>query len=334
MRPPKWKVSCTAFGATTISGPPKIAGEKSGVDRVVADDPAAADDAADRIVEPGAAAPDLDLLLAREPEAPVDETVLDDDEQVLERVVDERGAREVERHPDDLRVVAIDVHGADDARLAIVLRPHLDLVGRDGAPGEVERAASRVMAKSYAAEPDRRERMRDVAHLVALAEPDDGREVVLDDAEVIAVVRDVRREEERVPPAEDALLAEVGRAPIDFVHELVGFHDLGRLGESLADLGEEGDVAVRDGLVVPEAGVGELLGASRGGPLDEGTRARVVPLLGARRARRERDNPTTRGERRDEQAMHSRKVAGTRMPDKHARDDHARHTRAPSVRAR
>jgi hypothetical protein len=59
--------------------------------------------------------------------------------------------------------------------------------------------------------------------------------------------------------AEDALLAQVGRAPIDFVHELVGLHDLGRLGESLADLGEEGDVAVRDGLVVPEARIGELL---------------------------------------------------------------------------
>jgi hypothetical protein len=28
--------------------------------------------------------------------------------------------------------------------------------------------------------------MRDVAHLVALAEPDDGGEVVLDDAEVVA----------------------------------------------------------------------------------------------------------------------------------------------------
>ena len=106
--------------------------------------------------------------------------------------------------------------------------------------------------------------MRHVAHLVALAEPDDGGEVVLDDAEVVAVVRDVRGEQQRVAPADDALLAQVGRVPIDFVHQLVGLHDLGRLGESLADLREEGDVAVRDGLVVPEAGVGELL--RRGAP--------------------------------------------------------------------
>ena len=37
-------------------------------------------------------------------------------------------------------------------------------------------------------EPGGRERMRDVAHLVAVAEPDDGGKVVLDDAEVVAVV--------------------------------------------------------------------------------------------------------------------------------------------------
>ena len=116
--------------------------------------------------------------------------------------------------------------------------------------------------------------MRHVAHLVAVAEADDRREVVLDDAEVIAVVRDVGRQQQRVPSAEDALLAQVGRAPIDFVHQLVGLHDLRRLGESLADLGEEGDVAVRDGLVVPEAGVGELLRAARRRALDERARAR------------------------------------------------------------
>jgi hypothetical protein len=46
--------------------------------------------------------------------------------------------------------------------------------------------------------------------------------------------------------------------------------------------------------------------------------------LGARRARCERDNPTARGERRDEQAMHSRKVAGVCMPDKRARVIQAR----------
>ena len=92
--------------------------------------------------------------------------------------------------------------------------------------------------------------------------------------------------------------------PVDFVHELVGLHDLGRLGESFADLGEEGDVAVRDGLVVLEPGVGELLGAARGGALDERARARVVPLLGARRAGASANNQHCTRRRRGEQAMH------------------------------
>jgi hypothetical protein len=246
------------------------------------------------------------------------ETVLDDDEQILDRLIDERGAREVERHANDLGVVAIDVHRADDARLAVLLRADLDLVEDDRASGEDER--QRVAdGEVVVFEARRGEGVRDVAHLVAFTETDDRGKVVLDDAEVVAVVRDVGREEQRVPAADDALLAEVGRPPIDFVHELVGLHDLGRLGEPFADLSEEGDVAVRDGLVVPEPGVGELLRAARRRPLDELARARVVPLLGPDRARRERHHRTARGERRDEHTMHPRKVAGASTPDKRAR---------------
>ena len=114
--------------------------------------------------------------------------------------------------------------------------------------------------------------------------------VVLDDPEVIAVVVDVGRQQQRVAPADDALLAEVGRAPIDFQRELVGLDDLRRLGKSFAELREEGQVAVRGRLVVDEAGVGQLRGAARGRALDEGTSSRVVPRLCRRRARRERDN--------------------------------------------
>ena len=147
--------------------------------------------------------------------------------------------------------------------------------------------------------------MRNVAHFVAVAEPDDGGKVVLDDAEVIAVVVDVGGQEERVAATHDPLLAQVGRAPIDFQPQLVRLHDLWRLGESFSKLCEEGYVAVRDGLVVLEAGVGELLGAPRGGALDERARARVVPILGARRSRCERHQPQTAGGGcRGEQAMH------------------------------
>ena len=76
--------------------------------------------------------------------------------------------------------------------------------------------------------------MRHVAHLVAVTEPDDRREVVLDDAEVVAMVVDVGGQQERVAPADDALLAAVRRAPIDFDHQLVGLDDGRRVGEALA----------------------------------------------------------------------------------------------------
>ena len=160
--------------------------------------------------------------------------------------------------------------------------------------------------------------MRRVLHLVAIPEPDERRKVVLDDAEVVAVVRDVRREQQRVTSTEDALLAQVGREPIDFVHQLVRLHDLGRLGEPLADLGEEGDVSVRDGLVVLEAGVGQLLGAPRSRALDESTGARIVPRLGARDLGRDGHHPQTAGGTgRSEQAMHPMNFASVTTLDKH-----------------
>ena len=81
--------------------------------------------------------------------------------------------------------------------------------------------------------------MRHIAHLVAIAQSDDVLEVVLDDAEVVAVIADVGRQQQRVAPADDPLLALVGRAPIDFERELVGLEDARRLGEPLTQLAEE-----------------------------------------------------------------------------------------------
>ena len=86
--------------------------------------------------------------------------------------------------------------------------------------------------------------------------------VVLDDAEVVAVVRDVRRQQQRVATADDALLAQVGRVPVDFQLQLVGLDDLGRRAKPFAKLREESHVPVRGGLVVGEPRVGELLGAA------------------------------------------------------------------------
>src|SRR5262249_18524796 len=102
--------------------------------------------------------------------------------------------------------------------------------------------------------------------------PDGAREIVLDDAEVVAVVADVRRQEERVSSPLDDLSAERGRAPIHIERELVGLHDLRWLGEALADLREEGEVSAGSRVVIAQAGIGELLRATDGCPLDEGAR--------------------------------------------------------------
>src|SRR3954468_20448889 len=128
--------------------------------------------------------------------------------------------------------------------------------------------------------------MRNVAHLVALSDPDDVPEVVLDDAEVIAVVVDVGGKEQGVATTHNALLAQIGRAPVNFQTQLVRLHDLRWLGKSLSKLCQERYVAVRRSLVIDERGVGQLTGPALGGALDERGRARVVPdLLRANPAR-------------------------------------------------
>jgi hypothetical protein len=121
--------------------------------------------------------------------------------------------------------------------------------------------------------------MRDIAHLVALTQPDDALEVVLDDAEVVAVIVDVGRQEQRIPPAHDALLAQVGSVPVDFQPQLVRLHDLWRLGKPCAELREKSQIAVRCRLVIDESRVGELAGAPFRRTLHQRTRARIIPWL-------------------------------------------------------
>jgi hypothetical protein len=162
--------------------------------------------------------------------------------------------------------------------------------------------------------------MRHVAHLVAVAQPDDRRKVVLDDAEVIAVVVDVGGQQQRVAPPHDPLLAEIRRQPVDLVHQLVGLHHLGRLGQAFADLREKGHVAVRGRAEVAEPGVGELPGTQARRALDQRAGAGVVPALRAGPSGAEgRQQEHARGACRGEQAIHSRKVAAGLTVDKHAR---------------
>src|SRR5438045_2066893 len=111
--------------------------------------------------------------------------------------------------------------------------------------------------------------MRNVLNFITLTDPDDVSEVVLDDAEVIAVVIDVGWEKQGVASPHDALLAQIGRAPVDFQTQLVRLYDFGRLGKSLSKLCEERHITVRRSLVVDERGVGELRRPPLGRVLDE-----------------------------------------------------------------
>src|ERR1700716_4514721 len=109
--------------------------------------------------------------------------------------------------------------------------------------------------------------MRDVLNFVPLTDSDDVSEVVLDDAEVVAVVVDVGGKEQRVAATHDPLLAQVGRTPIDFQPQLVRLDDLWRLGESFSKLCEEGYVTVCSRLVVDESSIGQRICPALGGAL-------------------------------------------------------------------
>ncbi|OYV64864.1 MAG: hypothetical protein B7Z72_12765, partial [Gemmatimonadetes bacterium 21-71-4] len=135
--------------------------------------------------------------MAREPVPGADEPVLEDDGDVFEVGIDERGAGEAERHAHHLPRPAIQVHGADDARLGGVLGADLHLVDVEGLArdGDAQRIGDGVVVEPWAV---LGQRVRGVAHLVAFPDADDVGEVVLDDPEVIAVVVDVGGQEQRV----------------------------------------------------------------------------------------------------------------------------------------
>ena len=154
--------------------------------------------------------------------------------------------------------------------------------------------------------------MRDVAHLIAVAEADDLGEVVLDDAEVIAVIGDVGRQEERIPSSDDALLAELGRPPVDFQRQLVRLDDLRRLGEALTELGEKGDVPVCEGAPVMQRRVGELLRAALGGTEHERHASRIVPLGLRPDGRDERPQRDSTRRHRREKAEHDERISPVR----------------------
>src|SRR5687768_9261211 len=120
--------------------------------------------------------------------------------------------------------------------------------------------------------------MWDVPHLIAVADADDLGKVVLDDAEVVAVIGDVGGEEQRVASSDDALLAQPGRAPVHFQGQLIRLDDLRRLGEAFTELGEKGDIPASEGAPVVQRRIGELPLTKLGRAMHERHRSCIIPL--------------------------------------------------------
>jgi len=121
--------------------------------------------------------------------------------------------------------------------------------------------------------------VRHVAHLVPLAEPHRGAEIVLDDAEVVAVVVDVGGELGAVAPADHALLAARRGPPVHFQLQLVGLDEARRVGESLPEGAEKEEEAVGLGLVVVERRVARRPAAPGDGAARQRQRGVGVPRL-------------------------------------------------------
>src|SRR5256714_5047780 len=245
---------------------------------VAADLPSATDDPSRRIVEPGAGASNLDFLSSWQPESTFDESVFEDDGDVLEILVDQCGAREAERHLYHFARLTINVDCSDGARLAVILGPDAHLVNVEDSvrQADLQRVTDREVVDLQSGG---RQRVRNISHFVPFADPDEISEIVLNDAEVIPVVIDIGGKEKRVAASHDALLAQIGRSPVDFETQLVGLYDFRRLGKSLSKLCEERHVTVRRSFVIDERGVGELARSALGSALDERGGARVVPGL-------------------------------------------------------
>ena len=262
-----------------------IASEKTRVEAQVeyvpVDLPASPDDAARGDVEPRGAAANLDLLAVREPESSFPERVVQHDADVLELWIEVGFGCEVERHPHQLGGFDIDEQGADDSGAGEVLGPHPQ---RDDTHRALREHDHRRVAQGEVVQirPPGGERMRHIPHLIAFAQPDGGAEVVLHDAEVIAVVVDIGGELSAIAPADDALLAQLRRLPVHFQLQLIRFDEPRRLGEPFTELAQEEEKPVSFGLVVAQCGVDRGLRAALDGTPRQCQGGIAVPPLSRR----------------------------------------------------
>src|SRR6266851_1126678 len=271
---------------------------KAQVEYVTVDFPASPDDAARRNVEPRGTPANLDLLAVGEPEPSFPQRIVQHDADVFELRIEIRLGGEVERHAYQLGGCGIYEQRAHDGGDVEILRPdaqrdhaHRSLRELDGgrvAQGEVVQV-----------DPTGSEGVRHVAHLIALAQSHRAPEVVLHDAEVIAVVVDIGGELGTIAPADDALLAEPGRLPVHFQLQLVRLDEPRRLGEPFAELPQEEEKPVSLGLVVAQRRVDRSLRAALDGAPRQRQGGIAVPDLSGRTGcenEQQRGGPTHRGE--------------------------------------
>jgi hypothetical protein len=259
--------------------PAKVALGEPDIELVVPDLPAAADDAPGREVQPLGAAPNLDLLAARQPVAAFPQAVLQNDGDVLQRIVQVGAAGEIETEDDELGRLPIEVQAAHHPWRAEVLGAHADLVHADlplrQADGEGVGQRVVVQARTTAGQG-----MRHVPHLLALAQSNVIGEVVLHDPEMVPMVLDVRGKVRPVPPPDDALLAAVRSLPVNFQHQLIGLDEPRGLGEPFTELAEEEHEPMRADAVIHQRGVGPALRPPRDAAADQRRGSFAVPRLG------------------------------------------------------
>ncbi|OLB15566.1 MAG: hypothetical protein AUH12_08220 [Gemmatimonadetes bacterium 13_2_20CM_69_8] len=121
--------------------------------------------------------------------------------------------------------------------------------------------------------------MRHVARFVPLAQANGGAEIVLHDAEMVAVVADVGGKLGTVAPADDALLAARRGLPVHFQLQLVGLDEARGVGEPLPELAEEEQETMGLGLIVAQGAVGGGPRAPRDCPLRQGDGPTGIPGL-------------------------------------------------------
>ena len=205
---------------------------------MIGDEPARAHDALDREVEPGAAAHHFEFLAIWQPVSPVHQQVLQHQRQSLDPRVENRGAREGDGQPHQVAGRAVEVHAADHSRSIRIARPEQQLVCFD--PPARHRNRQRVgNGELVARPPRRRERMRQVTHIIAVTQPDAITEIVGDHAVAIVVEADISRQQHRVAAPDDALLGDARRLPADQRRQLHQLHHPWRQHGGVAQVHQE-----------------------------------------------------------------------------------------------